>query len=225
VTLVAAALLPYYSPRLIPALRRGPDCTDLPRPLGGNNRSILAQKDSGTELDLDLSVDSTFIAVGEPLQVDVTFKNEHIGPLILYLTNREPVLSRVNPANGAPIPGLTFEITRVSDNFTLIDQISGNANITQPAIFDYDRLHLLTARSHCTQTYTISGTKLQQIGLQPGDYRIRAYYRNDAAGILPTPAFGTPTATPAYNDQGVWIGETGSGEARFSVLAPGQAPP
>jgi hypothetical protein len=49
-------------PRLYPAAKRGPQCSDLAAPLGGNNRSILAQTGGDQQvLDLELDVENDAI--------------------------------------------------------------------------------------------------------------------------------------------------------------------
>lgn len=220
---MATLFLAILFPRVVPAARRGPECTNLTHPIGGNNRSVLAQTGSkGEAIELDLNLEETTIRAGDPLKIQLTFVNQDIGPVILYLMEREPILTRTNPATGLSIPSVTFLITRVTETAPLIDQIGTALNLNQPTQFDYNDLHLLTSRSRCTESFTVSGSKLQQIGVQPGEYRIQAFYRNDSAGTLPLPDFGTPTATPAYNDQGVWVGEISSEEVRFTVVVPGQ---
>ena len=58
--LVLAVLIAVSTlPRFAPALRQGPQCTDLAAPIGGNNRSLLAQAgDDPQELNLELRLAS-----------------------------------------------------------------------------------------------------------------------------------------------------------------------
>jgi hypothetical protein len=220
VALLAAA----FFPRVYPAAQRGPDCTDLAHPLGGNNRSILAQQGNfASALRLDVNLPKTQIQPGESLPVEVTFINEHYGPVILHFDRTDPILSR-SDAFGNVIQGVTFEITRISNNTALIDQTTPP---TVPPSFDYEQLHLLGSRTRCTESFSLSGEKLSRIGLQPGEYRLRAFYRNTNPGTLPQtgPSGSPPTATPAYTDQGVWVGSASSSEVRFSVVLPGTPVP
>ncbi len=215
--LIATAIL---VPRYYPNVRRGTLCTNLAAPIGGNNRSVLGfrsnQKDA---LKLEISLDSDAITFGEPLTVRVTFINTSSGPLILHVPNRPPILT----GNDA-VQGVTLQITSVGNAAALRDQPD---TYSPPPYFpDQVGLHLLGARARCHQTYRISAATLQGIGLQPGDYRIRAFYRNTSTGSLLAvmPSDATATPFPEYaNDQGVWVGEAVSGEIRFTVRAP--APP
>lgn len=207
-------------PRYFPNARRGVLCTDLAAPIGGNNRSVLAfrseQKDA---LKLEISLESDQITLGEPLVVRLTFVNTDSGPLILHIPDRPPILT----GNDA-VQGVTLQITSVGGAVALRDQPD---TYSPPPYFpDQVGLHLLGARARCHQTYRISAATLQGIGVQPGEYRIRAFYRNTSAGnllaVMPPDATATPF--PQYvNDQGVWVGEAVSGEIRFTVLPP--APP
>lgn len=194
-------------PRVYPAAQQGPTCSDLAHPLGGNNQSILARR-GDQELRLDLDMDSRSFRVGEPIQFRLTFVNEAIGPITLYLDGLDPVLSR----NGT----IALQITR-SDNPLLGAVQSPSA----PISYDSINLHLLGSRTRCNENFTITAETLQSIGLTtPGDYRMFAYYTNTSPGTIPTPVVGTATATAAYFDQGVWTGQVISDEVRFSILAP-----
>lgn len=196
------------------------ECTNLPHPIGGNNRSILAQGDGKEDaIALDLSLENDTIRLGDPLKVNVTFRNRDIGPVILYLVDREPVLTDTYPGTGGVIPSIIFIITRAGVG-PLTDQITDPTNLTQPIQFDYDDLYLLTSHSRCTETLTINGSKLGLIGAGVGEYRIQAFYRNDSAGTLPQIPGIIPTATPAYADQGVWVGEISSESRYFTIVAP-----
>lgn len=206
-------------PRVYPAAQLGPQCTNLAAPIGGNNRSVLAQAGGDQqELGLELRLESRVITTEEPLIIHLTFANRDIGPVILYLTDATPPLTRLENDTG-----VSFEIRRVGTDQPLTDNAAPRG---APQSYPSDQLHLLGSRTRCTQTYRYTAQQLSAIGLQPGEYRIRAFYRNPSSGVLPPPASGQPpTATPAYTDQGVWVGQTSSGEVLFSVVTPGSLPP
>lgn len=105
--LVLAVLIAVSTlPRFAPALRQGPQCTDLAAPIGGNNRSLLAQAgDDPQELNLELRLASRVVATDQTLEVQLTFANSDTGPVILYLTDATPPLTRLD--NDA---GVSFEI-------------------------------------------------------------------------------------------------------------------
>ena len=215
ITLILAAVFPY----VYPTARIGMNCTDLASPIGGNNRSLLAQAGEDAQ-NLDLEVDvPPQITTDMPLEVKVTFVNKDIGPAILYFGGGTPPLTTDSTAIG-----LRLEITRL-DGSALVDQGPQGAPAGWPTTWvDPVRLHLLGARSRCTETINYP---LQDLAgsLSPGDYRIRAFYYNNNPGILQPPAGTSPTATPAYTDQGIWIGSTASPEVRFSILSPGSLAP
>ncbi len=217
--IVAAVLLgiAFIVPRYYPNARRGVLCTDLAAPIGGNNRSVLAfHSEQRDALKLEISLENDQIVYGEPLVVRVTFINTDRGPLILHIPDRPPILT----GNDA-VQGVTLQITSVGGAVALRDQPD---TYSPPPYFpDQVGLHLLGARARCHQTYRLSAATLQGIGLQPGEYRIRAFYRNTSAGnllaVMPPDATATPF--PEYTgDQGVWVGEAASGEVRFTVLPP-----
>jgi hypothetical protein len=204
-------------PRVYPAAKRGITCTDLASPLGGNNRSVLAQSGNDPQgLDLDLVLENEIIGAGEPLRATVTFVNKDIGPVILYLPERSPVTSRDNV--------FVIQLRRL-DNSPLLNEPT---DPLVPATFERD-LHLLGSRSRCSLQIEISAAELSSLGLIPGsEYRIEAMYRNYQVGVPTPPPPGNPTATAtmAYpNSQGVWTGEASSDEVRFSISQSAAAPP
>jgi hypothetical protein len=203
-------------PRVLPAARNGPQCIDLAAPLGGNNRSVLAYiNDQSHALDMILALDSPTIVVGESLAVRVTFANGSSGPMILHLNRESPILT----AN-AGVQGVTFEITRVGPESAVPDQ---PRDYQPPSTFtDSATLHLLGSRARCNQEYVISGPDLAALGIQAGEYRIRAIYRNTASGVPIQRTDATATPFPEYvTSQGVWTGDAESNEIRFTIVNPG----
>lgn len=204
-------------PRVYPAAQHGIACSDLASPLGGNNRSVLAQSGGDAQtLDLALQLEADAIAPGEPLQVRVTFVNRDIGPMILYLPESSPITNRNNV--------LVLDITQ-ADNSLLGDP---NTNPpTVPATFQLEELHLLGSRARCSEQFEISAAELSSLGLVPGsEYRIEATYRIPQDGnpqpLQPTNA----TATMAYpTSQGVWTGDVSSDDVSFTMLQTGAVPP
>lgn len=215
---LAAIIIAAAFPRVYPVAQRGIECSDLAAPIGGNNRAIGSQPNDPGAISIKLEVVDSTITFGEGLNVRVTLVNDDNGPVILYVPERPPVLKRLD-ANNTPIPGITFEITRL-DGSALIDQTT-TAPITLP--FPFEDLHLLGSRSRCTERFELNLTQLQQAGLTSGDYRIQAFYYNGTPGgpyqYNPREAPPiTPTPYPGYaNSQNVWVGEASSGEVRFSV--------
>lgn len=216
---LAVLLALSFLPRFAPVIRQGPQCTDLAAPIGGNNRSVLAQSGGDEQaLGLELRLPNRIVASDQPLEINVTFANQDIGPVILYLTGTMPPLTRLQ--NDA---GLSIEIRRVGTDQILSDNAAPRG---APQVYPSEDLHLLGSRARCTQVYSLSPQQLGAIGLTTGEYRIRAFYGNPSSGVLPLPASGqAPTATPAYSDQGVWVGQISSDEVLFSIVAPGAAPP
>jgi len=208
--LVAALVFP----RVVPAARRGPSCSDLAAPLGGNNRSVLAfQSTDPGALDLRLELESEIVSASQPLKVFLTFHNEDRGPLILHFNTDGPIIT----ANET-VEGVTLEISRVGVQQGVADQ---GRTYNSPITFsNTDELHLLGSRARCSEDYAISPSDLAALGVGPGEYRMRAHYRNRSPGdprpIQPLNATATPIPQYATN-QGVWVGEASSNEVRFAI--------
>lgn len=211
-------------PRVYPAARQGIQCSDLAHPIGGNNRSVLAQEGSDVQdLDLELRLENETIAPGEPLKVKVTFVNNDIGPVILYLDPNKPVII-VPPDQIPAYAGVTFEITQVGAAYTRTDEGLPPAQSTYISL---NTLHLLGSRARCTEQYDVTANVAPALN-QLGEYRIRAYYRNKNPGAQRLVPAGepTPTATPAYPlSQGIWIGDISSEERLFRVQSPAAPAP
>lgn len=211
---IAVTVALFLGQRFYAPLRSGPRCSDLAAPLGGNNRSVISFKnDQRGALDLQLRLEKEQLRVGESLSVRLIFINESSGPLILHLNLEGPILT-ADPA----VDGVTFEITRVGAGAPIANQ---PRTYQSPVTFsNRDTLHLLGARTRCSESYAFSSADLAAIGVTEGEYRIRAYYRNDSPGdprpIQPVDATATPY--PQYaTTQGVWVGEARSNEVRFSI--------
>ena len=98
--LVAALVFP----RVVPAARRGPSCSDLAAPLGGNNRSVLAfQSTDPGALDLRLELESEIVSASQPLKVFLTFHNEDRGPLILHFNPDGPIITANETVEGVTL--------------------------------------------------------------------------------------------------------------------------
>ncbi|MBN1679970.1 MAG: hypothetical protein JW966_06730 [Anaerolineae bacterium] len=227
VAIGAAALMLVLAiafPRVYPAAKRGPTCSDLANPLGGNNRSSLSySKNDQVLLGLDITLEKDTINPTEAIIARVTFVNEDIGPAILYLPRDNPVIL-IRPDQPVTNAGVTFEVTRVGTSFTRIEQA---LPAVVPSRVNPEELHLLGSRARCTEEFRISPDLLLAAGVPlevNGEYRVRAYYRNNNPGAQRTLLAGdaTPTATPAYFDQGVWTGQISSSEGLLTVRGPTQ---
>ena len=211
-------LAPYVN--VVPLYPDRPQCNELPAPLGGNQRSLLAYESDPTRaLQLELNVPDR-ITLGSPVEVTVTFKNTHKAPIILHLpTNPEYTITNIPASQGVNLV------------MTLNNNPIGQpgASYQPPASFPTSTLHLLGPRSDCQQTFILPWTTLQNIGGNVGPYRIRARYNNTNPGSNPT-GFPDPleaTAIPEYTlSQEVWTGEATSNEVNFEVIiAPVQTIP
>ncbi len=207
-------LSPYVN--IVPLYPDRPSCNELPAPHGGNQRSLLAyESDSNGALSLELTADDRF-QVGSSVTVTVTFKNEHKAPIILHFpTNPEFLITNIPTSQG-----VNFILT-VNDN----PIAQPGASYQPPASFDMTTLHLLGPRSTCQQEFTLPWATLQSIGVNVGNYRIRARYGNTNPGSNPT-GFPDPvvaTAIPEYTlTQGVWTGAATSNEISFEIYVPAQ---
>jgi len=220
VALGVAVVFPWF----IPAAKHGVDCYSLPQPIGGNNRSLLAQVGQDTQnLKIEIALDSDTISLNQTLKGRVTFINRDIGPVILFLAPRPLVIT----TNQYQV-GLRFQLAAVSGG-TPIDQgilpQPWNSGAGFPRVSEWGNptyLHLLGSRSRCTVEFSFNLQQLSGGVLAPGDYRIRAsYYNNNIGGARPADfSFATVTATAAYADQGLWVGEINTQEVRFTVGGP-----
>ncbi|MCD4685585.1 MAG: hypothetical protein K8S97_06585 [Anaerolineae bacterium] len=228
--IVLAALvlaITIFFPRFYPAAKRGPVCSNLSAPLGGNNRSVLAfNSNQRNNLELDLELDNATLDPNQPLIVRVSFRNEDPGAMILYLPNQDPV-----PVNQTLTQGISFEIT-LRDNPV---GAQGTVITTSPATFtNPNLLHLLGSSARCHEEYVFSADMLARLNIQAGnDYRIRAFYSNNSNGDLSQADIEknqglTPTSSPFpeyLDNQGVWTGDVSSKEERFTISLPQPAAP
>lgn len=213
-------------PLVVPSLDRGAVCTNLPSPQGGNNQSLLALSD-GTEVPQELELEiqilneknevgDSEIKRGEDLIVRVTFKNEDVGPVTLFLLEDREVIGDFDTLSTQQGIGLMFEFREIQGN-SLLNETGVRQPPNQSAFSSYalEDLYMLSAKQKCYLDIRFSAARLEQIGLfvYP-EYRIRAYYRNTSRGV-PLPPLAAPTATPMFTDQGVWSGTVQSNELRL----------
>jgi hypothetical protein len=217
--------LPLVLTELFPSFGHGALCTNLPAPKGGNSRSLLALANGHQKLKLELEVvsetinqdlDEPVVRAGEPLLVRLTFVNEDIGPITLYYQPDQEVVGSFNDFEARLLMGLVFEIRSVSTNSLLNDAPAIRPGVPQKTDFTLNELYNLPAHSKCFIEFRFSRERLIT---QPGEYRIRAFYRNRQPGtyIPATPSGNRPAPTPldGLNDQGVWVGTVQSNEVRF----------
>jgi hypothetical protein len=221
---IAALGIAIVFPWFIPAAKHGVDCYSLPEPIGGNNRSLLAQVGSDTQnLKIEIALESDTVNLSQNLKGRVTFVNSDIGPVILFLAPRPLVIT----TNTYQI-GLRFQLASVGGTTTIDQGVLSqpwNSGAGFPRTNEWANptyLHLLGSRSRCTVEFSFNLQQLSGGTLPPGDYRIRAgYYNNNIGGTRPADAsFATVTATAAYADQGLWIGEINTQEIRFTLGGP-----
>ncbi len=233
----------FANPYVVPSLDRGPRCTRLPHPLGGNQRSLLQYTDNNQELSLDILVrdpkdpEINAIGVQDDLQLTVVFRNDSSGPMYLYLPEGEPetaLIRSVASVENTNLIGLYLEITAVQPPTAVggVPNIADeNSSIQQKTQFNYEReVYVLRGERSCFVEITIDNTRLNQAGVSAGEYRIRAHYRNGNHGTNPAYFGSEATATPVpgmadstldnpqnLGHQGLWIGHSKSGEIRFRI--------
>lgn len=233
------------NPYVIPALERGPNCTRLPHPLGGNQRSLLQYIDDNQELELEVLLKNpqepevNGIGADDPLQLTVVFYNKSSGPMYLYLPEGEPetaLIRGVASIENTNFIGLYLEITAVQSATAVgapPNIANENSSITQKTQFSYEReVYVLRGKRSCHLTITIDDARLNQAGVVAGEYRLRAHYRNAQQGTNPSFFNSDATATPVQGmadstldnpvnqgHQGLWVGHAKSLEIRFRVGA------
>ncbi|NDJ84421.1 MAG: hypothetical protein GYB66_00910 [Chloroflexi bacterium] len=211
-------------PVALPDLQQGARCTNLPSPKGGNHQSLLALASDNQDMTLELTVvteqvegNIPIVEAGDPLNVRVTFNNNDVGPITLYLSEDDRVVGDFEALAGQGIVGLVFEITPVDSEVTYTD--TGVTGQIQPQVFELDNLHILRAQGRCFVEADFTRERFIRMNIQPGEYEIKAYYRNAYEGdyIPPTPAGNNPTPTPMFENMNVWVGRVESNSVRFIV--------
>ncbi|MCC7205965.1 MAG: hypothetical protein IT323_01575 [Anaerolineae bacterium] len=211
IILVVAVLLPR-----IPGVGAGVDCLALPQPvLTGNNQSLLARDADPNDLRLELFLDKTTLATGEPLQMWVRINNASIAPFTLLIVPSEFVFRYT----GQEV-GLVFSV-QSSAGQVLGEPFAARPPVAIRQTYDPTLLRVLGPRSRCNLRVTIDPTRLQTAQVVGGLYRITAVYRNQVRGALAAPV-NALTPTPIFPDQGVWVGEVRSNDVLFGV---GVSPP
>lgn len=222
-------------PAVFPELKRsGPDCTSLMSPPGGNQRSMLAENDNQQDLALEVDIDAQAsngdgdpkIGLNDSLVVDVVFKNEDIGAVILYLRDGFEAIGPASSLEATNITGLYLEIVPFGSTQALTDpqSVQGLPSIET---FNKEReLHVLQSRRRCVMRIIFSPQRLARMGIiGPGQYGIKAYYRNQNVGFVDQEELSEASATPMFltngrADQGVWTGRVQSKEVRFEIASP-----
>lgn len=238
------AILWFAAPQLLPQLGRGPECVRLAHPPGGNQRSLLALQDQNQALELEVRITNSrleqefVVGPNDPLEVQIIFENEDAGPIYLYYNDLAGVPvgdpnALAPPGSNQGLIGLFLEIASATNsNLRFSDGVTGytvaDLNAQNNGSFELDSVYVLRGRHSCYINVTLSTERRNALGLGPGEYRIRAYYRNPTPGVF---VIGpNPTATPIFVSQeertrygqGVWTGQAASERVRFSIAQPGQ---
>lgn len=218
--LIAIALVvSLAAPRVVPGADLGARCENLPNPRGGNRQSLLARQ-GGQEMALEIDVvdavrngDEIRVPANEPITFRVSFENNDIGPITLFYNEEALAIGDIEILPAGYF-GLILEIqSEATDNIlsdtTPTEFIQTNPQADTPLYtYELEDLYLLRAGGKCFVEVRLSSEQLSRIGMGVGEYRVRAFYRNQDQGvyIAPTPNAPEPTATAAFPDLGVWAG-------------------
>lgn len=203
----------------------GIECTRLTHPPGGNQRSLLAIESEEQTLGLELKflnegIDSAgdpLVAEGESIVVRVIFDNQDMGPIYLYYRENEEVIQPFNkstPPNN--IAGIIFTLE-------YLDQPSGNPFRNDPGrlafppktSYQLEDVYVLQSGHRCSLDFEFTRGQMARMNLTPGKYQLRVYYYNTSSGVAQHAI--DATATPMFDDQGVWTGIAESQAIRFTV--------
>lgn len=206
----AVLVLMILMPQVAPTSRFGIACSALANPIpGGNNGSLLSRRSEGA-LQLNIDLQRRNISISDPLTVNVTFDNTGVGAVTLFFIPGETLLRN----DGTP--GLSLEITRLPDRTVFNEPATIRPSNPQRQTFPVETLHVLAPKQRCTEQITFTQTRLSNLNLAPGNYAIRAIYRNTTAGALNVPPGAT--ATPIFQTQGVYTAaELSSNIIEFSI--------
>ncbi len=218
-------------PQVLPELKRGAICTNLPQPRGGNSRSLLAISsiDNGSQ-DLEIEVefmnenrnvsDDPIIKLGESIDLRVFFINHDKGPITLYYRDNRNTVGDLDQLLNA-VMGLIIEIEPVASDTVAVNE-AVRSETRQVTTFALEHLYNLPSHSRCYVEVTLTRDRLN---MPPGEYRIRVHYRNGSRGVFipATPAGSRPTQTPIFDATdivkqglGVYVGTSSSNEIRFT---------
>lgn len=206
----AILVLMILVPQVAPTSRFGIACSALANPIpGGNNGSLLSRRSEGA-LRLGIDLQRRNLSTGDPLTVNVTFDNTGVGAVTLFFIPGETLLRN----DGTP--GLSIEITRLPDRTAFSEPATIRPSNPQRQAFPVETLHVLAPKQRCTEQITFTQTRLSNLNLAPGNYAIRAIYRNTTAGAVNVPPGAT--ATPIFQTQGVYtVAELSSNIVEFSI--------
>lgn len=207
IVLVIALLLPR-----VPGVGMGVDCTALSQPIGdGNSQSVLATRADGSSLRVSVQADKPVIGPNENLVLNVRLYNAspNLGPIVIFLVPIETVLRYSGSENG-----LIFSV-RDLNGAALGERANVRPLIQTRQTYASDELRVLPPRGVCNIRYEFQPQRLRQTGINQGNYRLQAVYRNQVRGVL-SPV-GAQTATPVFENQGVWVGEARSDELVITV--------
>lgn len=206
----AVLVLMIVAPQVAPTSQFGVACSSLSNPIpGGNNGSLLAAR-SADALRLTLDLQRRNLAVNDELTVNVTFNNTGVGAITLFFIPGETLLRN----DGTP--GLSIEIARLPDRTVFSEPSTIRPPNPQRQSFANETLHVIGPRQRCTEQVTFTQARLSNLGLAPGNYAIRAIYRNTTAGAINVPVGAT--ATPIFNTQGAYTtAELSSNIVEFTI--------
>lgn len=201
-------LLTVGAPRLIPEFSTRVDCTSLAQPLGEDHRSLLALSgDDPQNLELGIRVEPENPELGGTMEVEVIFRNEDRGPIILWFPEAEIV-----PVTGQPAFGIMLEAInpRTAQSWWM----GYPAGVPRPQTYPTRDLYLLRSHEQCAMRYEITAGELEPLRSTQGEFVIRALYANNQPGV--------PVDTVRFATQGVWTGAepAQSDEVRFQVVLP-----
>lgn len=197
--------LTFGLPEFLPQVRSGVACTSLSPPdFETDNRSLLAiSGEDVQELALEVIIPES-IQAGSAIELEVVFINDDIGPITLYLPDREPYYGP--SANSL---ALSLQVTDANTGNVVLTLNNPIPGVT--GAFNELDLHLLQAQSSCREVYPLD--EAETLLLTPGNYRITATYRNSNPGALTVPS-------AIWTNQNVWAGgEITSDTVEFTITA------
>jgi hypothetical protein len=209
-------------PRFLTIVATGVDCERLPMPsIDGSNQSVLASQRAAAQQDadalaLEIVAANQNLNVGDSLVLYVRFINNSMAPITLFLIPQS-VIFRYNNEE----IGLLMFVQNLQDNQLRGEFPDRNPPLTVRQQYTLPELESLGPRQRCTMRIELSGQRLQNANIGPGQYRVVAVYRNTTRGILP-PIANNLTPTPIFRDQGVWTGQARSNDLLITIGVPGQ---
>ncbi len=191
----------------VPAIYEGAPCANL-RVADDRafHQSVVGRVAPGP-IELQVRTSALPTAADGFLSVYITVINNSLGTIPFVYDPNQVIIGD----NGSSGLGLIFNTNSLN-----------TGGRQDPASFADSQLRLLVPRQRCVHEVRIpAGNVLVDPALANGQGQVRAFYRNNSAGVTTVPP-GT-VSTPIFRDQGLWVGFVQSPNVTIPIAPPAAA--